>query len=564
MIYRKTWFSYVLWVVYTMLCVIFLVFAGNYVCVSFFAEALAAVGDPGIMALSFLAVPLAAAVYWMLRGISGKLQKKYGGRERSCRFLEGIAVWASLSLGLFLRTDRVRECIFQLNAAASQDNVQAFVKGVDYFERAAVTAHGPAEPIVWGSGGAYVACLSFVLSFLGNKLASAILFQGFLQILGLVLVYAVTRRSAGRLPACVVLLYLACSPGYLEMLHILGPECLFFDLYLLVLLVMVSFVKGYCRNRFGKRAALAGAACTGILTGALGYLDLTAFTVLVMMTAIATGKKSRQEEQPVNHSKGISAAVAAVMLVFSVAGFLYLAAFYSVGRTGGMTAQLREWASLHVWNTRTFGFRPLYPYSLDMLFFGVLAAMAAFLVFEFFRSGREQNYMLWVLLCIVAAPTPLAVFGVQPFGLISMYIWGVLAGLGLQNCIFGGRTKLMKTMIEEINQAAEEAEAAEEAAQMQESRQAEETVQTQEPEQAEEAAQMQESRRAEKAEPAQRTVPQAEEPAALKVARKPRFIENPLPLPKKHVRRQMDYQYPVEEKDMKYDVEVSDEDDFDV
>ena len=45
---------------------------------------------------------------------------------------------------------------------------------------------------------------------------------------------------------------------------------------------------------------------------------------------------------------------------------------------------------------------------------------------------------------------------------------------------------------------------------------------------------------------------------------KPRYIENPLPLPRKHVAREMDYRYTVEEKDMKYDVEVPDDDDFDV
>lgn len=44
----------------------------------------------------------------------------------------------------------------------------------------------------------------------------------------------------------------------------------------------------------------------------------------------------------------------------------------------------------------------------------------------------------------------------------------------------------------------------------------------------------------------------------------PRYIENPLPLPKKHVAREMDYQYDVADKDMKYDLFVSDNDDFDI
>ncbi len=45
---------------------------------------------------------------------------------------------------------------------------------------------------------------------------------------------------------------------------------------------------------------------------------------------------------------------------------------------------------------------------------------------------------------------------------------------------------------------------------------------------------------------------------------KTRFIENPLPLPKKHVKREMDYEYPVPEEDMKFDIEVDETDDFDI
>jgi len=42
------------------------------------------------------------------------------------------------------------------------------------------------------------------------------------------------------------------------------------------------------------------------------------------------------------------------------------------------------------------------------------------------------------------------------------------------------------------------------------------------------------------------------------------FIENPLPLPKKHVRKEMDYQYEVSQDKMNYDVIVGDNDDFDI
>ena len=50
---------------------------------------------------------------------------------------------------------------------------------------------------------------------------------------------------------------------------------------------------------------------------------------------------------------------------------------------------------------------------------------------------------------------------------------------------------------------------------------------------------------------------------ALAPAQKPRFIENPLPLPKKHVKREMDYDYEVPEADMHYQIEITAGDDFD-
>lgn len=42
------------------------------------------------------------------------------------------------------------------------------------------------------------------------------------------------------------------------------------------------------------------------------------------------------------------------------------------------------------------------------------------------------------------------------------------------------------------------------------------------------------------------------------------YIENPLPLPKKHVRKTMDYAFIPEDDQMKYDIAVSDSDDFDL
>ena len=42
------------------------------------------------------------------------------------------------------------------------------------------------------------------------------------------------------------------------------------------------------------------------------------------------------------------------------------------------------------------------------------------------------------------------------------------------------------------------------------------------------------------------------------------FIKNPLPVPKRHVKKEMDYDFPVSEDKMHYDIEIKPGDNFDI
>lgn len=60
-------------------------------------------------------------------------------------------------------------------------------------------------------------------------------------------------------------------------------------------------------------------------------------------------------------------------------------------------------------------------------------------------------------------------------------------------------------------------------------------------------------------------MPKSEEaPKTEEKPSKSRFLDNPLPLPKRHVKKKIDYAFEPSEKLMKYDVEVRDDDDFDI
>ena len=66
--------------------------------------------------------------------------------------------------------------------------------------------------------------------------------QAVLQIISLVLGYLVIRKSAGRLPACVALIYLAFSSAYVSRIGVIDPECFYFLFYLLGLYLIVRVV----------------------------------------------------------------------------------------------------------------------------------------------------------------------------------------------------------------------------------------------------------------------------------------------------------------------------------
>ncbi len=578
MTYRKTWFSYVLWLLYSIMCVALLMYAGRvwtyYLAGMPYTKSfpdslitpLAGLSGGLLTLIGLLFIPLTVAVYWIIRKIAVQIRKKCIWKKSVMIGFECVVVLLIMAGGIFLRAESAGfDISIAENGLLAEDELSSVDEAVydanmmsmTYYNMAVVTQERSGTPIIcYSVRELYVICLSVVMSFLGNKIASAIIMQVFLQIIGMWLVYAVTRKIAGRIPACTALLYLACSPGCLEMLSLLSYEWLFFDLYMIGMLIIVSFVKEYCENRIGRPIAIACAVLVGALIGILAYLDITAVTLLIIMVAVFTGKKHRQEDKPIRNSVAISVSIFVITFIVSVlVRGVMIGVIYGNGGMELLGSIVNQWTDLkYLLGT---AFTAEYPYIYDIYLMGIVIIPAAFLVFEFFRSGREQNYMLWILICLVAASTPMAVIGSGQFGLLSLYIWSVLAGLGLQNCIFGDEAEIMPAVIEEVNAKAVSEEV--NAGAVSEESNIESVIEevdteaewidlNEEPEKAEITEELEMIEITEK----------SEEP------KKPRYFENPLPLPKKHVKREMDYQYPVEEKDMKYDVEVSEDDDFDI
>lgn len=495
MTYRKTWLSYVIWFLYASLCVMLLAFAGYSVYSVYVKAAPAKLG-------ALLIFPLLVCVYLALRQSALAVRRKWTLTQHSKLMLEALCVSVSFVFGFLVRLR-----MFRYTADILSPTLGGFV------DKAFVRAGESVEPIAHGISYLYVLLLSAIFSFLGNSVSAAVFLQIVLQLLVMILGYCLVKAAAGRFTACLSLLLLAFSPVFVEKTIVIDSECLFLLMYLLGMFSVVSYEKAVLSDKPGWRHVFA-AAFPGVLIGIFTFLELSTVTILFLLPLLFAGKKT--DAQAGDRKKNILRLFVAV--VSCVAGF-----FVMIGADAVVCSVSPE-RSLQVW---------AYPYlqighlaiSLgemygNVFFYTGLFLPAAFLAFEFFRSGKEQDHSPWLFFSILFTPFLFWKFWTVELSGLSFFFWSVAAALGVKNCLFGAEAEVMQAKIEEINAAVSSI-------------------------------------------PLTEGYAATAEPDKEETVQKPRFLENPLPLPKKHIKKEMDYDYPISSEMMHFELDITEEDDFD-
>lgn len=512
MTYRKTWFDYVLWAVYAGLCIMLLAFVGNELYAFYVGEPLAVLG-------AFLPFPVLLCLYPAIRQAGWAIRKRYRLSSHFSAIAESLAVSVAFVFGMILRLKEgyVVASLYELETGAP-------FEPSDYYELAMVRAGGGGFSFVHGISDLFVKCLRVVLSFLGNSVEAAILFQIFLQLLAMLFAYLVVRKAAGKFTACTVLLVLAFSRSFINLIDVIDLKCFLTALFLAGLYLVISFVKASLtgKNFYG---GLPGAFLLGVVLGFLCYLEAGCAVLLLFLAGLFIGKAVDGE------GKKRQAGRLLIVIAGGAAGF-----FGAIAEDASMSGVvfhqgLTWWADTYFSpDMDSMRLADVIWYQ-DYLLFAALFLMASFVVFEFIRRGREQEFSLWFLPCILVTPVFWVDFSVAGFGGVALFFWSAMAGLGLKHAAFGIRSELLREKIEGIHAmvlAEEDSEVPVPAAESSD-------------------------------ETAPEAAGQVEAPKE-----KPRFIENPLPLPKKHVKREMDYDHDIPEEDMHYDIEVAEDDDFDI
>lgn len=541
MIWKKNAVSCLMWAVYLLMVGTAMVFTGRAVCASL---GMAPYFEFVIPAVCFLFV---GVLVFGLHRMAVKLDTGAGRTGKGLVWLERVLVLALFAAGILLRVSKLQP----EGLAESEEPV--------YLKLAYVSADG--QGILRFSHGIvylYVCVLRLCFILLGNKAAAAVWLQIMMLLLSVLLLHTAIRKMAGRIPAVIMAAFFLLSPYMVERSMALSPEMLYLLLFSIVLSFLSQGVQFVPRWGFWLVA--------GVMSAVLCYLDVAGFLLLPLIWGVIVMKRWDAGRKILQGFLG------------SIAGFLLGAAGCVLADAAGSGKPVLEipgaWMELYRWSglqlsIKISGFDVMWLIALILCFM-------AWGVFGFWCGRGVERFTAWIFcLCIAVFLQFCGIFTEEMNGFCYIFLFStILAGLGIRESMAvypaekktaGGKEKAEKTdggdsmVKEEDGETETDKDESAETAGMPEKESAK-TVKISEEENTE-AGEMsgEESMETEK-KVKEKNSEAGEQPEK---ERKVEFLENPLPLPKKHEKRVMDYKLDSDKELGGYDIYVADDDDFD-
>ncbi len=425
MVYRKTWLSYLIWVLYTCLAGVMLAISVTFVWRAYGGSS----SSPWVVLCLFLGFACVIGLFFLLRQSIAPYWEEQRISEHTTRLWEVFLVLCFLAAA----------CLYRIFLCTRGQAVEM----TDYYVAAAArTFESPASG-AHGISYLYTLCLTVVLAFLGNKVMAGVFFQLIIQMITLLLAYFAGKRLTGVFPAMVALFMLSFSSLFAGDIFSLTPDTLFFLFFVLGLFVVGSFVKNAVARRENHALGVWSAILCGLVIGLLLYLDGAAVILLVFVIGFATGvpapKKLRsQRDLSSEKPKGSGYGFRALQMILSIvvtAVVLALVVFLDmISNSISLTDMVNEWMALYVQPlTLYMVFEQSLFFTWESLLFVFLAALS---VLAFWNRRKWQDCAVWMTLAILAAPAPWASWTGNGSTAIPLLIWSVLAGIGMsRSCL---------------------------------------------------------------------------------------------------------------------------------
>lgn len=560
MSWRKNVFSYLSWAFYIVIVGMLMVGIGSLFC-----------GDrnlPSYCGIVFAVVLMAAlgGAAFLLRCFMPKLTAYAKKRKTVCLAAETLIFTVLLVLGIMFRV------------TAFQGVEEAAV----YYEMAEVTMGQDVPQIAHGAVHAYVWMLHFVFLFLGNRYVLGIMVQMVFQGIAVLLIYYRIRKYIGSIAALVTAGFFMCSPYMVQGGLTLSPDIMY--LCLLAAAGAVAAVccgHGYGEGTAGRKQRPFLFLFAGIVSSVMAYLDVTGALLLLFSFGMVFCDQNPDSQNFGGQKFGLGRKV--LSCLFCALGFVFGFAGCAVAdsHVGGksLASVLQVWFQLYrpeifrlpaVAGTSEFRVESL-----------VLIGLMALGIYSFwFERKRERLTMYMSASCAVIVAGCFGIFTPEMPGTLFLYLlFVIMAGIGLQQCASGRETLRMQPAQAEGDEQ-EAAASFETVGEKKKNRKDRkklkgrkspgdmedpETWENQgnrekqeirkEPDDMKNSEDQIGQERQEVQEQAENK-PNAlddKDPAEKKEKKEIRYLENPLPLPKKHEKKVLDYDYP-----------VADDDDFDI
>ncbi|MCL2718660.1 MAG: glycosyltransferase family 39 protein [Lachnospiraceae bacterium] len=534
---KISWIDYKWWFIFAVFTVFLVIRVGEKVQDLFYSS-----DNPfikgGFIFLTLVIYALIASVIYLVSRRVGVI------KNRAFLILSEVVMWLLLVEAFILR---------YLFPSAINHNNLVFVKS-------SMISLNNEKIFFEGAASLYADVLSVMFAFLGNHEIMVYYLQFIIQILTIILIFFAIRFLIGVISAYVTVALVTLSFCFGEAVRLYQPEVVYLFLWSLVFFLISFYYRLSCRDiGLNEKARYFGLIIIGFLVGVTLYFDLVGF--LLFITGFYVLFITRNDLSQYIFKNFF-------YLIGFIIGFFVMLFRESVLRSNIVMENFVNW-----FNRFTFEFSlniNIPRESLPVLI--VISMLCMILVIFFLQNGNKSLtvFAFYILMLCVVFP----MLGLKTVNL-NMWItlaWAAMAGLGLQSLVSyaAGNIKDVEDIYpddeldpdENIDSDSDEeiklavsVEVKVEVKDVSASElEAEEIKEVSSSElEAEETIEVNENI---KSEPKQES--RYDTSTGIK------YLDNPLPLPAKPVRRVMDYPYEISADKMYYDVEVDGADDYDM
>ena len=454
-----------------------------------------------------------------------------------------------------------------------------------YYELAMIKINDTLPSLQHTGSYVYIYVLSFVMRILGNKVFSAVVLQFVLQMITILFLYFGMRRLAGVIPAVVSSVVFAFAYSNCALLFEADAQCLVFFLFAVAVYFTAGLFELY-RKDVGSARLVFRIILAALFSGLCCFLE--PYCMMLLLFGVALGL---QDSEWYNGKTKACLFLSYIIATIAV-GFVFFT-ITAVANDVDLAMVISDWFAV-LKDAKAIHYALYFPEDVFRTTLeGVVLACLVFLNLPGYHVWDTAKQIPFLIL-LVLAPVPFCTMGTLEYDLFSLCIWGALAGIGLQLMLSPKVVAEQETPVEEPEKeplAAEKSPVAENSSIaeipqdveeitsvdktfLEEKNEAEEDIFFDEKAEAEESASLEEEPAAEEEaifkEAADVRVSistendsNPEENSLLETTSKPvQYLHNPLPVPKKHVKRVADYKVNVVEDD-DFDFDIHEEDDFD-